>query len=203
MAMQMISINYILECMSNEKNYFGDMWKKCLNNNKRFNRSKLKEILKKMEELGHIKKHGYKNEAYYEKHYHYSLEEHVGFVNNVIFTYESKINSSLKNIEGRKIFSDISKDLTSRKYNKQAKTDYESLLTSMTSMFELASSILWTEENSDDDELKKELRNCFRQINEFMGETNQRLLEGRKTNERILLQKDFSSKIPKAGHLKI
>lgn len=203
MAMQMISINYILECMSNEKNYFGDMWEKCLNNNKRFNRSKLKEILKKMEELGHIKKHGYKNEAYYEKHHHYSLEEHVGFVNNVIFTYESRINSSLKNIEGRKIFSDISKDLTSRKYNKQAKTDYESLLTSMTSMFELASSILWTEENSDDDELKKELRNCFRQINEFMGETNQRLLEGRKTNERILLQKDFSSKIPKAGHLKI
>ena len=139
------------------------MWKKCLNNNKRFNRSKLKEILKKMEELGHIKKHGYKNEAYYEKHHHYSLEEHVGFVNNVIFTYESKINSALKNIESKKIFSDISKDLTSRKYNKQAKTDYESLLTSMTRMFELASSILWTEENSDDDELKKELRNCFRQ----------------------------------------
>ena len=36
-----------------------------------------------------------------------------------------------------------------------------------------------------------------------MDETNQRLLEGRKTNERILLQNDFSSKIPKAGHLKI
>ena len=159
--------------------------------------------IKRLEELGHIKKNGYKNEAYYERHYHYSLEEHVGFVNNIIFTYESKINSALKNIESKKIFSDISKDLTSRKYNKQAKADYESLLTSMTSMFELASSILWTKENSDDDELKKELKNCFKQINEFMDETNQRLLEGRKTNERILLQKDFSSKIPKAGHLKI
>ena len=201
--MQMISINYILECMNDEKNYFGDIWEKCLNNKKRFNRSKLKEILKKMEELGHIKKHGYKNETYYEKHYHYSLEEHVGFINNMIFTYESKINSALKNIESKKIFSDISKDLTSRKYNKHTKTDYESLLKNMTNMFELASSILWTKENSDDDELKKELKNCFKQINEFMDETNQRLLEGRKTNERILLQNDFSSKIPKAGYLKI
>lgn len=201
--MQMISINYILECMNDEKNYFGDIWEKCLNNNKRFNRSKLKEILKKMEELGYIKKHGYKNESYYEKHYHYSLEEHLGFINNIVFTYESKINSALKKIENKKIFSDISKDLTSRKYNKQTKTDYELLLASMTGMFELASSILWTKENSDDDELKKELKNCFKQINEFMNEINQKLLEGRKTNERILLQKDFGSKIPKAGYLKI
>lgn len=201
--MQMISIEYILKCMNDEKNYFGDIWENCLNNKKRFNRAKLKEILKKMEVLGHIKKHGYKNTAYYEKYYHYSLEEHIGFINNLIFTYESRINSALKNIESRKIFSDISKDLVSRKFNKYTKTDYESLLISMTSMFELASSILWTKENTDDSELKKELKNCFKQINEFMDETNQKLLEGRKTNERILLQKDFSSKIPKAGHLKI
>ncbi len=199
----MISIDYILECMNNEKNYFGDIWENCLNNKKRFNRSKLKEILKKMESLGHIKKHGYKNEAYYIRHYHYSLEEHVGFINNLIFTYESKVKSSLKNLENKKIFSDISKDLTARKFNKYTKTDYESLLTSMTDMFELASSILWTIENSEDERLRKELKNCFKQINEFMDETNQKLLEGRKTNERILLQKDFSSKIPKAGHLKI
>ncbi|MBL7015258.1 MAG: hypothetical protein ISR81_01310 [Nitrosopumilus sp.] len=201
--MQMISIEYILKCMNDEKNYFGDIWENCLNNKKRFNRAKLKEILKKMEVLGHIKKHGYKNTAYYEKYYHYSLEEHIGFINNLIFTYESRINSALKNIESRKIFSDISKDLVSRKFSKYTKTDYESLLISMTSMFELASSILWTKENTDDSELKKELKNCFKQINEFMDETNQKLLEGRKTNERILLQKDFSSKIPKAGHLKI
>ncbi|AFS83071.1 hypothetical protein NSED_06355 [Candidatus Nitrosopumilus sediminis] len=201
--MQMISIEYILECMNDEKNYFGDIWKNCLNNKKRFNRTKLKEILKKMEELGHIKKHGYKNEAYYEKYYHYSLEEHIGFINNLIFTYESKINSALKKLESKKIFLDISKDLTSYKFSKYTKTDYESIVTGMTSMFELASSILWTIETSDDSELKKELKNCFKQINEFMDETNQRLLEGRKTNERILLQRDFSSKIPKAGHLKI
>ena len=201
--MQTISIGYVLECMNDERNYFVDIWKKCLNNKKRFNRTKLKEILKRMEELGHIKKHGYKNDAYYEKHYHYSPEEHIGFINNLIFTYESKINSALKKLESKKIFSDISKDLTSRKFNKHTKEDYESMLAGMTSMFGLASSILWTKENSDDDGLKRELKNCFRQINEFMDETNQRLLEGRKTNERILLQQDFSSKIPKAGHLKI
>ena len=201
--MQTISINYILECMNDGKNYFGDMWETCLNNKKRFNRTKLKEILKKMEDLGHIKKQGYKNDAYYEKYYHYSLEEHIGFVNNLIFTYESKINSVLKKLENKKIFLDISKNLTSYKFSKYTKTEYESLLKSMTSMFELASSILWTKETSEDSELKKELKNCFKQINDFMDETNQRLLEGRKTQERILLQKDFSSKIPKAGHLKI
>ena len=201
--MQMISIEYILECMNNEKNYLGDLWQTCLNNKKRFKKSKLKEILKKMEVLGHIKKHGYKDEAYYVKYYHYSLEEHIGFVNNNIFTYESKINSAIKNLENKKIFLDISKDLSSHKFSKYTKSDYESLLTSMTSMFELASSILWTKENSEDKELKKELSKCFKQINEFMEEINRRLLEGRKTQERIVLQREFTGKIPKVGHLKI
>jgi hypothetical protein len=201
--MQTISINYILECMNDEKNYLVDLWKTCLNNKKRFNRSKLKEILKKMEELGHIKKHGYKDDAYYEKYYHFSLEENIGFVNNIIFTYESRINSAIKKLANKKIFLDISKDLNSYKFNKNTKSDYELLLTSMTSMFELASSIIWTRENSDDSELNKELKKCFNQINEFMDEINHKLLEGRKTQERILLQRDFTSKIPKAGYLKI
>ena len=201
--MQMISIEYILECMNDEKNYLGDLWQICLNNKKRFKKSKLKEILKKMEVLGHIKKHGYKDEAYYVKYYHYSLEEHIGFVNNLIFTYESKINSAIKNLENKKIFLDISKDLSSHKFSKYTKSDYESLLMSMTSMFELASSILWIKENSEDRELKKELAKCFKQINEFMKEINSKLLEGRKTQERIVLQREFTGKIPKVGHLKI
>ena len=201
--MQIISIDYILECMNDEKNYFGDLWQTCLNNKKRFNRTKLKEILKRMEVLGHIKKHGYKDDAYYVKYYHYSMEENIGFINNIIFTYESKINSTIKNLENKKIFVDISKGLISSKFNKYTKLDYELLLTSMSGMFELASSILWTKENSDDEKLKKELKNCFKQINEFMAEINQRLLQGRGTEERILLQRDFTSKIPKAGYLKI
>lgn len=201
--MQIISIDYILECMNDEKNYFGDLWKTCLNNKKRFNRTKLKEILKRMEVLGHIKKHGYKDDAYYVKYYHYSMEENIGFINNIIFTYESKINSTIKKLENKKIFVDISKGLLSSKFNKYTKSNYELLLTSMSGMFEVASSILWTKENSDDEKLKKELKNCFNQINEFMAEINQRLLQGRGTEERILLQRDFTSKIPKAGHLKI
>lgn len=201
--MQTISIDYILECMNDEKNYFGDLWKTCLNNKKRFNRAKLKEILKRMEVLGHIKKHGYKDDAYYVKHYHYSMEEHIGFINNVIFTHESKINSTIRNLENKKIFVDISKGLASGKFNKYTKSDYELLLTGMSGMFELASSILWTRENSDDERLKKELKNCFNQINEFMAEINKRLLQGRGTEEMVLLQRDFAGKIPKAGHLRI
>ena len=201
--MQMISIEYILECMNDEKNYLGDLWQTCLNNKKRFKKSKLKEILKKMEVLGHIKKHGYKDEVYYVKYYHYSIEEHIGFVNNLIFTYESKINSAIKNLENKKIFLDISKNLSSHKFSKYTKLDYESLVIGMTSMFELASSILWIKENNESRELKKELVKCFKQINGFMEEINSRLLEGRKTQERIMLQREFTSKIPKVGHLKI
>ncbi len=201
--MQMISIEYILECMNDEKNYLGDLWQTCLNNKKRFKKSKLKEILKKMEVLGHIKKHGYKDEAYYVKYYHYSLEEHIGFVNNLIFTYESKINSAIKNLENKKIFLDISKNLSSHKFSKYTKSDYELLLIGMTSMFELASSILWVKENSENKKLKKELSKCVKQINEFMEEINSRLLESRKTQERIVLQREFTGKIPKVGHLKI
>lgn len=201
--MQTISIEYILECMNDKNNYVGDLWQTCLNNKKRFKKSKLKEILKKMEVLGHIKKHGYKDNAYYVKYYHYSLEEHIGFVNNNIFTYESKINSAIKNLKEKKIFLDISKDLSAYKFSKYTKTEYDSLLVNMTGMFELASSILWTKENSEDAGLKKELTKCFKQINEFMEEINLKLLEGRKTQERIVLQRDFTSRIPKAGYLKI
>ena len=201
--MQTISIEYILECMNDKNNYVGDLWQTCLNNKKRFKKSKLKEILKKMEVLGHIKKHGYKDNAYYIKYYHYSLEEHIGFVNNNIFTYESKINSAIKNLKEKKIFLDISKDLSAYKFSKYTKTEYESLLINMTGMFELASSILWTKENSEDPGLKKELTKCFKQINEYMEEINFKLLEGRKTQERIVLQRDFTGKIPKAGYLKI
>jgi len=202
--MEAISIEHILENMPTEKNYFRDMWETCLNENKkRFTRSKLKDVLKKMEVLGHIKKYGHKNEAYYVRNYHYSPEENIGFVNDLIFTYESKINKAIKNLENKKIFLDISKDLNAFKFSKYTKADYETLLEAVSSMFELASSILWTIEDSEDTELKKELKKCFTQINEFLDEINQKLLSERKTSERILLQRRFRNKIPKAGYLKI
>ncbi|EIJ66034.1 hypothetical protein BD31_I0212, partial [Candidatus Nitrosopumilus salaria BD31] len=140
--------------MSKEKNYFGDMWETCVDaHKKRYNRSKFRTALEKMENLGYIKKHGHKNDAYYEKIHFQSFEDTIGSINNLIFTYESKINNALKKLENRNIFVDISKNLNSFKLNKFAKTDYESMLEGMSGMFELSSSILWTRDNSQDGKL--------------------------------------------------
>jgi len=201
--MQVISIEYILRCMPNEKNYFDNIWKMCLNEDKkRYNRIKFSNTLKKMEELGHIKKHGHKSDVYYEKLHHITMEDNIGFINNMIFTYESKINKASKNLKNKKIFVDISKNLNSYKLNKFVKTDYEILLEGMSGMFELASSIIWTKEKSDDSKLKKELTDCFTQIKKFLEDANQKLLKDKKTNEIILLQRDFGNKIPKPGYLR-
>jgi len=190
--------------MSEEKNYFGDMWETCVDvHKKRYNRAKFRKVLEKMEDLGYIKKHGHKNDAYYEKTLPQSFEDAIGFTNNLIFTYESKINAALKKLENRNIFVDISKNLNSFKLNKFTKNDYDSLLEGMSGMFELSSSILWTKENSNDGKLKKELTNCFAQIKSFLDETNEKLIRFKKTNEIILLQRDFTSKIPKLGYLKL
>ncbi|MDH5665388.1 MAG: hypothetical protein OEY10_03730 [Nitrosopumilus sp.] len=200
----MISIDDILNCMSEEKNYFGDVWEICVDDHKkRYNRAKFRNALQKMEKLGYIKKHGHKNDIYYEKIPFQSFEDTIGFVNNLIFTYESKINNALKKLENRNIFVDISKNLNSFKLNKFTKNDYELLLEGMSGMFELSSSILRIKENSNDGRLKKELANCFTQIKSFLDETNEKLIKFKKTNEIILLQRDFTSKIPKLGYLKL
>jgi len=202
--MQMISIDNILSCMSEEKNYFGDMWETCVDiHKKRYNRAKFRNALEKMEALGYIKKHGHKNDAYYEKITSQSFEDEIGSVNNLIFTYEPKINTALKKLENRNIFVDISKNLNSFKLNKFAKNNYESLLEGTSEMFELSSSILWTKENSNDSKLNKELANCFAQIKSFLDDTNEKLIRFKKTNEIILLQRDFTSKIPKLGYLRL
>jgi len=202
--MQMISIDNILNCMSEEKNYFGDMWERCVDvNKKRYNRVKFRNALEKMENLGYIKKYGHKNDAYYKKIPLQTFEDTIGFTNNLIFTYESKINNALKKLENRNIFVDISKNLNSFKLNKFAKNDYELLLEGMSGMFELSSSILRIKENSGDGKLKKELTNCFTQIKLFLDETNEKLIRFKKTNEIILLQRDFTSKIPKLGYLRL
>jgi len=180
------------------------MWETCVDvHKKRYNRAKFRNALKKMEDLGYVKKHGHKNDAYYEKIPPRTFEDAIGFINNLIFTYESKINGALKKLENRNIFVDISKNLNSFKLNKFVKNDYESLLEGMSGMFELSSSLLWTKENSDDSRLKKELTNCFTQIKSFLDEANEKLIRFKKTNEIILLQRDFSSKIPKLGYLKL
>ena len=202
--MQMISIDNILNCMSEEKNYFGDVWERCVDDNKkRYNRVKFRKVLEKMENLGYIKKYGHKSDSYYKKIPTQTFEDTLGFTNNLIFTYEAKINNALKKLENKNIFVDISKNLNSFKLNKFTKNDYGLLLEGMSGMFELSSSILRIKENSSDGKLKKELTNCFTQIKLFLDETNEKLIRFKKTNEIILLQRDFTSKIPKLGYLRL
>ncbi len=127
----------------------------------------------------------------------------MGFINNIIFTNESLINKSLKKLDSKKIFIDISKDLNSQKLNKLILKDYDLLIKGITSMLELSSSVLLTIENTENTELKKELKFSFKQIKEFLDESNEILMKFRGSNERIVLQRILNNKIPKPGCLKI
>ena len=81
--------------------------------------------------------------------------------------------------------------------------DYDFFLKSVTSMLEISSSILLTIQNSDDAELKKELKLCLKQIKEFLDETNEILMKFRGSNERIVLQRILNNRITETGFLKI
>ncbi len=70
-------------------------------------------------------------------------------------------------------------------------------------MLEISSSILLTVQNSDNSELKKELKSCFNQIREFLDEANETLMKFRGSNERIVLQRILNNRITETGFLKI
>jgi len=199
-----ISISAILNSMDGETAYLTDMWENCVDEKrKRYTRSKFSDALNKMEEFGYLKKHGYKSETSYTKSEFMDTSDHVGFINNVIFTNETKINKALKKLDSKKIFIDISKNLNAHKLNKYSIKDYDLFLEGTSSMLGLSSSILFTIKNSADVELKKELKLCFNQIKEFLDETNEILMKYRGSNERILLQRILNNKIPEVGFLKI
>ena len=190
--------------MDGETAYLTDMWENCVDEKrKRYTRSKFSDALNKMEEFGYLKKHGYKSETSYTKLEFLDTSDHVGFINNVIFTNETKINKALKKLDSKKIFIDISKNLNAHKLNKYSIKDYDLFLEGTSSMLGLSSSILFTIKNSADVELKKELKLCFNQIKEFLDETNEILMKYRGSNERILLQRILNNKIPEVGFLKI
>ena len=109
----------------------------------------------------------------------------------------------MKKLDSKKIFIEISKDLNSQKLNKLILKDYDSLIKGITNMLELSSSLLLTIENTENIELKKELKLCFKQIKEFLDESNETLMKFRGSNERIVLQRILNNKIPKPGCLKI
>ena len=199
-----ISILSILNSMNGDTAYLTDMWENCVDEKrKRYSRSKFSAVLDKMEKLGYLKKQGYKSEITYTKLNFIDTADHVGFINDLIFTNETVITKTLKKLDSKKIFIDISKDLNAHKFNKYAVKDYDLLLNSITSMLEISSSILLTVQNSDNSELKKELKSCFNQIREFLDEANETLMKFRGSNERIVLQRILNNKIPEPGFLKI
>ena len=202
--MKDISISSILNSMNGETAYLTDMWENCVNEKKkRYTRSKFSAVLDKMEKLGYLKKQGYKSEITYTKLNFIDTADHVGFINDLIFTNETVIKKTLKKLDSKKIFIDISKDLNAHKFNKYAVKDYDLLLNSITSMLEISSSILLTVQNSDNSELKKELKSCFNQIREFLDEANETLMKFRGSNERIVLQRILNNRITETGFLKI
>jgi len=191
--MKDISINSILDSMNADTAYLTDMWERCVDEKrKRYARNKFSSVLDKMEKLGYLKKQGYKTEITYTKLQFQDTADHMGFINDIIFTNESLIKKSLKKLDSKKIFIDISKDLNSQKFNN-----------SITNMVELSSSIMLTIENTDNVELKKELKSSFKEIKEFLDESNEILMKFRGSNERIVLQRILNNRIPKPGCLKI
>jgi len=202
--MKDIAINTILDSMNGDTAYLTDMWEKCVDEKrKRYPRNKFSSVLEKMEQLGYLKKQGYKTEITFTKIEFLDTADHVGFINDIIFTNESLINKSLKKLDSKKIFIEISKDLNSQKLNKLILKDYDLFIKGVTNMLELSSSLLLTIENTENIELKKELKLCFKQIKEFLDESNETLMKFRGSNERIVLQRILNNKIPKPGCLKI
>ena len=202
--MKDISINSILDSMNADTAYLTDMWERCVDEKrKRYTRNKFSSVLDKMEKLGYLKKQGYKTEITYTKLQFQDAADHIGFINDIIFTNESLIKKSLKKLDSKKIFIDISKDLNSQKFNQLISKDYDLFINSITNMLELSSSIMLTVENTDNTELKKELKQSFKEIKEFLDESNEILMKFRGSNERIVLQRILNNRIPKPGCLKI
>jgi len=202
--MKDIVINTILDSMNGDTAYLTDMWEKCVDEKrKRYPRNKFSSVLEKMQQLGYLKKQGYKTEITFTKIEFLDTADHVGFINDIIFTNESLINKSLKKLDSKKIFIEISKDLNSQKLNKLILKDYDLFIKGVTNMLELSSSLLLTVENTENIELKKELKLCFKQIKQFLDESNETLMKFRGSNERIVLQRILNNKIPKPGCLKI
>ena len=202
--MKDISILSILNSMNGSTAYLTDMWENCLDEKrKRYPRSKFSNVLDKMEELGYLKKQGYKTEITYTQLKFIDTADQIGFINNIIFTNEGIIKKTLKKLDSKKIFIDISKDLNAHKFNKFAIKDYDLFLKSVTTMLEVISSILFTIKNNNDVELKKELKLCLNQIKNFLDETNEILMKFRGSNERIVLQRILDNRVPEEGFLKI
>jgi len=203
--MKEISISLLLKNMNQENNYEDDLWKTCLDEKgKRYRRKDISNSLKKLEKLGFVKKVKISDtDMYYDKVSYTNPDDYVGFINNILFTNESKIKESLKKLENRKIFVDISKDLNSYKVAMQSKGNYEKLLDAFSNLTELASAIQLVNETSSDAGLQKKIKMCHLEIKETLEQTNEKIIRDRKSNEIIVLQRRFAGRIPNPGFLKL
>ena len=203
--MKEISISFILNNMNNENNYEDDIWKTCLDEKgKRYKRKDISTALKKLTVLGFLKKNKISStDMYYTKISYLNPEDYLGFVNDLIFTNESKIKESLRKLENKKIFVDISKDINSYKINKSTKNHYEKLLDSFSNLSEISSSILLVKDTTSNTKFKKQLTSCNDEIKETLDHIDKKIIENRKANEIILLKRQFTGRIPNSGHLKL
>ena len=203
--MKEINIDLLLKNMSDENIYVDDIWKTCLNaKGKRYNVKDIVKALKKLEILGLIKKNkNSKKDTYYNKITYSNPEDYIGFVNNIIFENESKIKKGLKRLENRRIFVDISIDLQSYKMEKRTKEDYENISDARLNMIELVSSINLVKKTSKNRKFKDQITECNEEINKTLEQTNNIIMNGRKSNEIILLQRHFVGGIPSQGYLKL
>lgn len=171
---------------------------------KRYRRKDISGSLKKLSILGFIKKIRIsETDTYYQRSSYTNPDDYVGFVNNVMFTNESKIKELLKKLKNKKIFVDISKDLNSYKLAGQSKENYEKLLEALSNLTELSSAIQLVDEASKDVALKKKLKICHLEIKKTLEQTNEQIIRDRKSNEIIVLQRRFTGRIPNSGFLKL
>jgi len=203
--MKEILISQLLKNINEENNYEDDIWKTCLDKKgKRHKRKDISNSLKKLQDLGFIKKIKISStDSYYNKLQYSNPEDYLGFVNDIIFSNESKIKNALRRLENKKIFVDISKNINSYKLAKNTKNDYEKLLESLSNMTEISSAIQLVMDTKISEKVKNQLNMCKDEIKETVEQTKQKIIINRKSNEIILLERGFAGRIPNPGYLKL
>ena len=203
--MKEISISLLLKNMMDAGNYADDIWKTCLDEKgKRYKRKDINNSLKKLVVLGFIKKNRISStDTFYNKIHYPNSDDYIGFINNIIFENESKIKKSLKKLENKKIFVDITKDLNSYKLKKDSKINYEILLDSYSNLMELTSSILLVKKTSKNEKFRKQLMNCHDEIKDTIDLIKEKIIAERKSTEIIILERRFAGRIPNEGYLKL
>jgi hypothetical protein len=203
--MREIPISLLLKNMADESNYADDIWKNCLDEKgKRYKRKDISNSLKKLIILGFIKKIKISStDICYNKLHYNNSDDYLGFITNLIFENESKIKKSLKGLEFKKIFVDITKNLNSFKLKKHSKMDYETLLDSYSNLSEIISSILLVKKTSKNEKFTNQLTDYYNEIQETLDHTKQKIIAERKSSEIIIIERSFSGRIPNEGYLKL